>query len=42
MIRKAEVKDIFYIVKLEKKVFNQSLGEKFILQKDLIDSKFKN
>jgi ribosomal-protein-alanine N-acetyltransferase len=41
MIRKAEVKDIFYIVKLEKKVFNQSLGEKFILQ-ELIDNPFSH
>ena len=32
MIRKAEAKDIFYIVKLEKKVFKESLGESFILQ----------
>lgn len=39
MIRKAEVKDIFYIVKLEKKVFNQSLGEQFLLQ-ELIDNPF--
>lgn len=41
MIRKAEVKDIFYIVKLEKKVFNQSLGEKFILQ-ELIENPFSH
>jgi ribosomal-protein-alanine N-acetyltransferase len=41
MIRKAQVKDIFYIVKLEKKVFNQSLGEKFILQ-ELIDNPFSH
>lgn len=41
MIRKAEVKDIFYIVKLEKIVFNQSLGEKFILQ-ELIDNPFSH
>jgi len=32
MIRKAEVKDIFYIVKLENQVFNHSLGKSFLLQ----------
>lgn len=32
MIRKAEVKDILYIEKLEKTVFKRSLGEKFLLQ----------
>ncbi len=32
MIRKAEVSDIFYIVRLENQVFNQSLGKSFLLQ----------
>ncbi|MCD4827682.1 MAG: ribosomal protein S18-alanine N-acetyltransferase [Acholeplasmataceae bacterium] len=41
MIRKAETKDIFYISKLEKKVFKQSLGEKFILQ-ELTDNPFSH
>lgn len=41
MIRKAEAKDIFYIVKLEKKVFKESLGEKFILQ-ELTDNPFSH
>lgn len=41
MIRKAEVKDIFYIVKLEKKVFSSSLGEQFILQ-ELTENPFSH
>ena len=41
MIRKAEAKDIFYIVKLEKKVFKESLGESFILQ-ELTDNPFSH
>lgn len=32
MIRKAEVKDIFYMAKLERKLFKQTLGEQFLLQ----------
>ena len=39
MIRKAEVRDIFYITKLEKRVFKTSLGEKFLLQ-ELTDNPF--
>ena len=39
MIRKAEVRDIFYIAKLEKRVFKNSLGEKFLLQ-ELTDNPF--
>ncbi len=39
MIRRAEVKDIFYIAKLEKKVFKNSLGESFLLQ-ELTDNPY--
>lgn len=39
MIRKAEIKDIFYISKIEKKAFKVTLGEKFLLQ-ELTDNPF--
>lgn len=39
MIRKAEVKDIFYINRLEKLVFKQPLGESFLMQ-ELTDNPF--
>ena len=39
MIRKAETKDIFYITKLEKRVFKNALGESFLLQ-ELNDNPF--
>lgn len=41
MIRKTEVKDIFYITKIEKKVFKTTLGEKFLLQ-ELTDNPFSH
>ena len=41
MIRKAEVKDIFYIDSLEKKVFKTSLSKEFLLQ-ELTDTPFSH